>query len=33
MTAYMENFGIEFNLPSLYVKDAKIYPTDPRYNL
>ena len=29
----MENFGIEFSLPSLYVKDAKIYPSDPRYNL
>jgi hypothetical protein len=33
MKSYMDNFGIQFNLPSLYVKDAKIYPADPRYNL
>mmetsp|Transcript_18470 Transcript_18470/g.28337 ORF Transcript_18470/g.28337 Transcript_18470/m.28337 type:complete len:131 (-) Transcript_18470:5496-5888(-) len=30
---YMENFGINFEIPSLYVQDSKIYPKDPRYNL
>ncbi len=30
---YMENFGINFEIPSLYVQDSKIYPKDPKYNL
>ena len=29
----MENFGVSFELPSIYVQDAKFFPTDPRFNL
>ena len=33
MADYMENFGVSFELPSIYVQDAKMFPRDPRYNL
>ena len=31
MQDYMENFGIEFPIPALFVKDAVIYPVQPTY--
>lgn len=33
MLEYMDNFGVGFALPSIYVQDSKIFPGDPRYNL
>jgi len=27
------NYGIEFEIPSVYVQDAKIFPSDPSYYL
>jgi len=29
----MCNYGIEFEIPSVYVQDAKIFPSDPSYYL
>ena len=33
MKDYMDNFGIDFPIPALFVKDAVIYPVDPRYSI
>ena len=33
MKDYMTNFGIEFPIPSLFVKDAVIYPVNPTYSI
>lgn len=33
MEDYMEIFGIEFPIPALFVKDATIYPINPRYSI
>lgn len=33
MKAYMENYGVEFLLPALFVQDALIYPVDPVYSI
>jgi len=29
--AFRQNYGVEVRVPSVYVLDAKIYPTDPNY--
>lgn len=33
MKDYMTNFGIEFPIPSLFVKDSVIYPQNPSYSI
>lgn len=33
MQWYMDNFGVSFQLPSIYIHDALFFPTDPRNNL
>jgi hypothetical protein len=33
MIQYMQNFGLSFALPSIYVQDGKFFPQDPRYSL
>ena len=33
MQWYMDNYGVSFELPSIYVHDAKFFPNDPKNNL
>jgi hypothetical protein len=33
MKEYMNNFGIEFLIPALFVQDAIIYPVNPIYSI